>query len=169
MLSYANKPRSKQSDIRNELNEIKMICAHHKALCQSFMQWKVDIDENDAQLKILNEAAMSLRKRHENIVAQLSNGPVDGKTVIQLENEIKKIEAQVNMWIRELAEINKARTKLEIEFVYLRSNIRLNTVNIEVANVDINRIELNHRQMWNNFLYNNDNNDNELISNDNNN
>ncbi|VDN85769.1 unnamed protein product, partial [Brugia pahangi] len=108
-------------------------------------------------------------KRHENIVAQLSNGPVDGKTVIQLENEIKKIEAQVNMWIRELAEINKARTKLEIEFVYLRSNIRLNTVNIEVANVDINRIELNHRQMWNNFLYNNDNNDNELISNDNNN
>ncbi|VDN88781.1 unnamed protein product [Brugia pahangi] len=96
-----------------------MICAHHKALCQSFMQWKVDIDENDAQLKILNEAAMSLRKRHENIVAQLSNGPVDGKTVIQLENEIKKIEAQVNMWIRELAEINKARTKLEVFLVFL--------------------------------------------------
>ncbi|EFO17937.1 hypothetical protein LOAG_10562 [Loa loa] len=144
-----------------------MICAHHKALCQNFLQWKVDIDENDAQLKILNEAAVSLRERHQSITAQLSKGPVDFQTVIQLEDEIRKVEAQVNMWIRELAEINKARTKLEMKFVCLRSDIRLNTVNIEVANVDIDRIELDYRQMWNDCLYNDDSNDDKPISNDN--
>lgn len=40
----------------------------------------------------------------------------DAKRVTELEDEIKKIEAQVNMWLRELVEINKARTKLEVIF-----------------------------------------------------
>uniref|UniRef100_A0A0R3S4D6 Uncharacterized protein n=1 Tax=Elaeophora elaphi TaxID=1147741 RepID=A0A0R3S4D6_9BILA len=128
-----------------------MICAHHKALCQSFMQWKTDIDENDAQLRILREASESLRERHRNIAAQLSKGP-DAEKIKELENELRKVEAQVNMWLRELAEISKARTKLEIQFVCLRSDIRLNTVNIEVANVNIDRIELNYSQMWKDFF-----------------
>ncbi|KAM3722607.1 Uncharacterized protein ACO02O_05922 [Dirofilaria immitis] len=166
-LPFAYKPRSKQSDIRNELNAMKIICAHHKALCQSFMQWKIAIEENDAQLKILNEAVMSLRERHKNIVAQMFKRPADAKTIIQLEDEIRKIESQVNMWIRELIEISKARTILEVQFICLRSDIRLNMVNIEVANIDIDRIELNYHQMWNDLLHNNNNNDNKHISNDN--
>ncbi|OZC06587.1 hypothetical protein X798_06433 [Onchocerca flexuosa] len=157
-----------QNNIRNKLNAIKMICAHHKALCQSFMQWKVAIEENDAQLKILNEEVMSLRERHQKITAQLSKEPVDAETIIRLEDEVRKIGLQVNMWIRELTEISKARTKLEVQFICLRSNIRLNTVNIEMANMDIDRIELNYRQIWNDFLYNNNSNNSECVSNDNN-
>ncbi|VDK73187.1 unnamed protein product [Onchocerca ochengi] len=123
--------------------------------------------QNDAQLKILNEEVMSLRERHQKITAQLSNEP-DAKTIIRLEDEIRKIGAQVNKWIRELTEISKARTKLEVQFICLRSDIRLSTVNIEMANMDIDRIELNYRQLWNDFLYNNNSNNSEFVSNDNN-
>lgn len=56
--------------------------------------------------------------------------------------------------------------QLQIQFVRLRSNIRLNTVNIEVANMDIDRIELKYREIWNDFLYNNNSNNHENISNE---
>uniref|UniRef100_A0A8R1XYZ5 Uncharacterized protein n=1 Tax=Onchocerca volvulus TaxID=6282 RepID=A0A8R1XYZ5_ONCVO len=128
--------------------------------------------QNDAQLKILNEEVMSLRERHQKITAQLSNEPgvflIYAKTIIRLEDEIRKIGAQVNKWIRELTEISKARTKLEVQFICLRSDIRLSTVDIEMANMDIDRIELNYRQLWNDFLYNNNSNNSEFVSNDNN-
>lgn len=44
---------------------------------------------------------------------------IDAKMVTELEDEIRKIESQVNMWLRELAEIKKARTKLEVFLLFL--------------------------------------------------
>ncbi|VDK59267.1 unnamed protein product [Gongylonema pulchrum] len=68
----------------------------------------------------------------------------DPKVVEQLENEIKKMATQVEMWIRELADISEARTKLQMRYVRLRSMVHLNSLNMQMANIGIDRIEQNY-------------------------
>ncbi|VDM43217.1 unnamed protein product [Toxocara canis] len=155
MMAFIVKPKPKNNDLRNELNCIKKICANHEALCRSFAKWKADIDENDAQLEILSETMESLRNRHRKISDQLARKPVDARTVAELQKEIQHVESQVDIWMKELAEINEARTNLDIEFIRLRSKLQRSVTNIEVANIDFDRLERLHSDMWENFLYKN--------------
>uniref|UniRef100_A0A915AMZ9 Tektin n=1 Tax=Parascaris univalens TaxID=6257 RepID=A0A915AMZ9_PARUN len=154
-MAFIIKPKPKNNDIRKELNSIKKICANHETLCRSFTKWKADIDENNAQLEILSETMESLRNRHRKIRDRLSRKPVDANTVAELQKEIEHVESQVDIWMKELAEINEARTNLDVEFIRLRSKLQRSMTNIEVANIDFDRIERLHHDTWKNFLHKN--------------
>ncbi|VDD95147.1 unnamed protein product [Enterobius vermicularis] len=149
--------------MRSELKKIKTICDDHETLCQSFAQWKKDVDENDAQLRILNATAASLRKRHRAICEQIKKKPstvhsekkkvsVVSEEVDRLQREISFVEAEVDVWMKELAEVNDARTNLDIQFIQLRSKLQRSMTNVEVANIDFDLLEKNHCATWKNFL-----------------
>ncbi|TKR78289.1 hypothetical protein L596_019119 [Steinernema carpocapsae] len=147
------KPKPEPSaDVRQELNEIKKLCAKHELLCRAFSKWRDDIDQNEAQLEILNSSASSLRQRHRALSERLAGKPADPEHLVSLQKEIRSIERQVDAWIREIAAINDARKKLDIEFIQLRSKLQRSATNIEIANIDFEKLEHQHRDKWKSFL-----------------
>ncbi|KAK0417430.1 hypothetical protein QR680_013004 [Steinernema hermaphroditum] len=140
------------ADVREELNAIKKLCAKHELLCCAFAKWRDDIDQNEAQLEILNSSASSLRQRHRALSERLADKPADPALLLSIQKEIRSIERQVDTWIREIAAISDARTKLDIEFVQLRGKLQRSVTNIEIANIDFEKLERNHRDKWKSFL-----------------
>uniref|UniRef100_A0A0N5AHW3 Spectrin repeat-containing domain protein n=1 Tax=Syphacia muris TaxID=451379 RepID=A0A0N5AHW3_9BILA len=177
----AAEPGVKAKDMRSELKKIKSICDNHQTLCESFAQWKKNVDEvklfidilfiisnvvgedystsfqNDAQLQILNTTAALLRKRHHTICEQIKKKPIAAEEVDRLQREISYVEAEVDVWMKELAEVNDARTNLDIEFIQLRSKLQKSMTNVEVASIDFDLLEKNHCATWKNFLCKTDN------------
>lgn len=47
---------------------------------------------------------------------------VDANTIAELQKEIEHVESQVDIWMKELAEINEARTNLDVRISLLRSS-----------------------------------------------
>uniref|UniRef100_A0A0N4Z2M3 Nsp1_C domain-containing protein n=1 Tax=Parastrongyloides trichosuri TaxID=131310 RepID=A0A0N4Z2M3_PARTI len=151
--SLKQKPKS-CTDIQDELTTIKQLCAKHEKLCLSFNKWKSHVEQNDAQLQILNETATSLRFRHKMLTDMIAVKPTSPEVLEKLQKEIKAVEDQVDIWIRELSEINETRTHLDIEFIQLKSKLQRSMTNIEIAHLDFDTIEKNHRNIWKKFLYN---------------
>lgn len=147
------KPKS-CTDIQDELKTIKQLCAKHEKLCLCFSRWKTNVEQNDAQLQILNETATSLRYRHKMLTEMISLKPTEPEVLEKLQKEIKAVEDQVDIWIRELSEINEVRTHLDIEFIQLKAKLQRSMTNIEIAHLDFDTIEENHRLIWKKFLYN---------------
>uniref|UniRef100_A0AC34QGQ9 Uncharacterized protein n=1 Tax=Panagrolaimus sp. JU765 TaxID=591449 RepID=A0AC34QGQ9_9BILA len=143
-------------DLNDELEIIKFLCEKHRMLCRAFEKWKSDIEQNDAQLEILNETSIALRNRHKILTEMLNQRPVASSPELlqQLQREISAVEAQVDIWIKELAEINGDRTRLDIEFIKLRSQLQYSMTNTEIAQLDLETMERRHREMWKKFLYN---------------
>ncbi|KAI1701864.1 hypothetical protein Ddc_17372 [Ditylenchus destructor] len=146
-------------DIRNELNGIKHLCVKHEHLCRSFAKWKSYIEQNDCQLEILNKTAASLRSRHKMLRDALAMRPKDPSILTRLERDICAVEAQVNVFIRELTEINDDRTKLDMkhamEFIHLRTSMQRSMTNIELAHMDVDKLQNKHRRLWRQFLHSN--------------
>uniref|UniRef100_A0AC34GS07 Uncharacterized protein n=1 Tax=Panagrolaimus sp. ES5 TaxID=591445 RepID=A0AC34GS07_9BILA len=142
-------------NLKDELHLIKSLCAKHEMLCCAFAKWKSDIEQNDAQLEILNETAVALRNRHKVLTDMLTNKPGNPPDLLnQLQREISAVETQVDIWIRELADINDDRMRLDIEFIKLRTQLLSSMTNIEIAQLDLDSMERRHKDMWKNFLYN---------------
>jgi chromosome segregation ATPase len=140
--------------LKDELHLIKSLCAKHEMLCCAFAKWKSDIEQNDAQLEILNETALALRNRHKVLTDMLTNKSGNPDLLNQLQREISAVETQVDIWIRELADINDDRMRLDIEFIKLRTQLLSSMTNIEIAQLDLDSMERRHKDMWKNFLYN---------------
>uniref|UniRef100_A0A7E4WC89 Uncharacterized protein n=1 Tax=Panagrellus redivivus TaxID=6233 RepID=A0A7E4WC89_PANRE len=156
MIKQTSAQTLSSDNVKDELNLIKSLCVKHEMLCCAFSKWKNDIEQNDAQLEILNETAVALRNRHKVLTEMLTHSPVlaSPELLNQLQREISAVETQVDIWIRELAEINDDRTRLDIEFVKLRSQLQKSMTNIEIAQLDFETMERRHCDMWKNFLYN---------------
>uniref|UniRef100_A0A1I8A2R8 Uncharacterized protein n=1 Tax=Steinernema glaseri TaxID=37863 RepID=A0A1I8A2R8_9BILA len=107
---------------------------------------------NEAQLEILNSSASSLRQRHRALSERLADKPADPALLLSIQKEMRSIERQVDTWIREIAAISDARTKLDIEFIQLRSKLQRSVTNIEIANIDFDKLERSHREKWKSFL-----------------
>ncbi|KAE9550694.1 hypothetical protein FO519_006095 [Halicephalobus sp. NKZ332] len=149
-------PGLTNDDIQEELKLIKSLCAKHELLCSAFSKWKSDVEQNDAQLEILNETSIALKDRHKVLTDMLSrSSAVTSPDLLQqLQREISAVETQVDIWIKELAEINGDRTRLDIEFIKLRSQLKYSKTNIGIAQLDLETMERRHREMWKKFLYN---------------
>uniref|UniRef100_A0AC35TIG5 Uncharacterized protein n=1 Tax=Rhabditophanes sp. KR3021 TaxID=114890 RepID=A0AC35TIG5_9BILA len=155
MSKLSSKPKPKScTDIQDELATIKQLCAKHEVLCLSFNRWKAHVEQNDAQLEILNDTATSLRFRHKMLADMLAVKPNESEVLEKLQKEIRAVESQVDIWIRELSEINEVRTHLDMEFIKLRSKLQRSMTNIEIAHLDFDKIEKHHRDIWKKFLYN---------------
>lgn len=79
--------------------------------------------------------------------------PGDDETLQKLQSEIQAVENQVDMWIRDLAEISHDRTRLDIEWIQLRCKLQRSMTHIEMAHIDFELIEQQHRDIWRQFLY----------------
>ncbi|CAD5214996.1 unnamed protein product [Bursaphelenchus okinawaensis] len=140
-------------DMRNELNAIKKLCAKHERLYRKFSSWKNSIAKNDCQLEILNDTAAVLRARQEILAETLALRRGNPELLQQLQKDIQAVENQVDIWMRDLAEISSDRTNLDIELIQLRCKLQRSMTNIELAHIDFEMIEEQHRDIWRRFLY----------------
>ncbi|KAH7731895.1 hypothetical protein AAVH_00793 [Aphelenchoides avenae] len=137
-------------DIQDELNGL---CAAHELLFHSLAKWRLSVEQNDAQLEILNDTAAALRSRQKMLTDMLALKPGDPEIMSRLRREIRAVQTQVAVWIRELAEITGNRTELDIEFIQLHSKLQRSMTSIEIAHFDLDALETQHRNMWKKFLY----------------
>ena len=148
-------------DIQKEIKGLKLLYAKHDILCRLLATWKSNIQQNNSQLEILNDMAMSLSGRHKMLTDTLALRPHDPEILLRLKNEFNAVETQVDIWIRELMEIHDDRMILDVnngfEFVQMRSRLQKSLTNIELAHIDLENLQKQHHSIWKKFLTVNNN------------
>ncbi|KAF8358986.1 hypothetical protein PRIPAC_93981 [Pristionchus pacificus] len=146
------RPRRASDGRAHKMDEIKKTCDNHEDLCRQFAECSLQLRQNAAQLEILNETASFLKTRHATIRRQIAAQSEDQNELKRLEEELGKVNNQVQMWMRELDEVNDCRTELEITFVRLRSALQKSVTSVQLASIDLDLLQNRHADRWKKFL-----------------
>ncbi|GMT18991.1 hypothetical protein PFISCL1PPCAC_10288 [Pristionchus fissidentatus] len=146
------RPRRASDSRGHKMDEIKKTCENHEDLCRQFAECSLQLRQNSAQLEILNETASFLKTRHASIRRQIAAQPSDQIELKRLEEELGKVNNQVQLWMRELEEVNDCRTELEITFVRLRAALQKSVTSVQLASIDLDLLQNRHADRWKKFL-----------------
>lgn len=144
-------------DIYAELKGVTKLHAKHELICRTLATWHLNLAQNTTQLAILDETADILNNRHKLLTDTLALRPNDPAVLCHLQREIRAMEMQVDILIREIADISLCRKQIDLDnalnFLHQHICHQKELANVELATLDAHQLDGEHRIAWRTFLH----------------